>query len=109
MNVAIATETSGSIEVTQNAQTIANEVVRRFNLDPRRLLFIERYYPETPYENVSLVEFCLDEGAELRNPKRFDLPASVLAKIKGIGFGPNYNRFNTVVTVEDVELPAMGC
>ena len=109
MNVVIATETPDGIEVTENVETIANEVVRQFDLDPHRLFFIERCYPETPFENASLVEFCLDEGAELRNPKRFDLPPSVLAKIKGVGVGPHYDRFNTVVTVEDDELPAMGC
>lgn len=109
MNVVIATEKADGIEVTENVETIANEVVRQFDLDPHRLFFIERCYPETPFENASLVEFCLDEGAELRNPKWFDLPRSVLAKIKGVGVGPDYNRLNTVVTVEDDELPAMGC
>lgn len=109
MNVVIATEISDGIEVTENVETIANEAVRRFALDPSRLFFIERYYPQTPYENASLVEFCLDEGAALRNPKWFDLPPSVLTKIKGVGVGPDYNRLNTVVTVDDDELPAIGC
>lgn len=108
LNVVIATEVSDSIEVTENIEMIANEAVRLFELDPRRLFFIERYYPETPFENASLVEFCLDEGAELRNPKRFELPPSFLTKIKGVGIGSDYNRLNTVVPVDD-ELPTVGC
>ena len=109
MNLVIATETPDGIEVTENVSIIANEAVRQFDLDPRRLFFIEHCYPETPFENASLVEFCLDEGAELRNPTRFDLPPSILTKIKDISVGSDYNRLNTVVTVDDDELPAMGC
>ncbi|RYC66516.1 hypothetical protein EQG79_29535 [Spirosoma sordidisoli] len=101
LNVVIATEVRNGLEVTENVETIANEAVRQFELDPRRLFFIERYYPETPFENASLVEFCLDEGAELRNPRRFELPPSVLHKIKPSGTGPDFSRFNDLVTVDD--------
>lgn len=100
-NVVIATEISDGVEVTENVATIANEVVRQFDLDPRRLFFFEHYYRETPFENASLVEFCLDEGASLYNPERFHLRPSVLTKIKEAGAGPDYDRFNGVGAVED--------
>ena len=110
MNVVIATEKTDDVDVTANVEIIANEAVRQFALDPQRLFYIEHCYPSTPFENASLVEFCLDEGTELRNPKRFDLPPTVLNKIKRTGIGPDYNCLSTVVTVEeDDELPGMGC
>lgn len=71
ISLVIASETGEGMSVTNAAETIATEVVRRYNIDPARMLFIE-HYPESqrpkPYgETFDLVTFTWD-GLTARNP-----------------------------------------
>ncbi len=59
------------MSVTNAAEVIATEVVRRFSIDPARMLFVE-HYPESqrpkPYgESFDLVTFTWD-GTSAGNP-----------------------------------------
>lgn len=45
IQLVIASETGEGMSVTNAAEIIASEVVKRYDLDPERMLFIE-HYPE---------------------------------------------------------------
>lgn len=94
MNLVIATELNNSMAVADNSETIANEVVRQFDLNPHRLVFIEHYGDNAPFESAYLIDFCVEEGVRLRNHQTFSLPPSVLEKIRSTGVGPDFGRLN---------------
>lgn len=93
-NLVIATEIGDGVDVAENSETIANEVVRQFGLNAQRLFFIENYGDNTPFENAYLIDFCVEEGIGLRNPRSFVLPPSVLEKIRLGGKGPDFGRLS---------------
>ncbi|GAB3715788.1 hypothetical protein GCM10027592_56500 [Spirosoma flavus] len=77
IQLVVVSETGEGMSVTNAAETIATEVVKRFGLDPKRMLFVEHYSEEQrpmPYgESYDLVTFTWDKyGA--RNPEWRHLP-----------------------------------
>lgn len=80
----IASETGVGMSVTNAAETIATEVVKRCAIDPGKLLFVE-HYPESqrpkPYgESFDLVTFTWD-GTTARNPDWRRLPPDEFEQI----------------------------
>lgn len=71
LSLVIASETDEGMSVTNAVETIATEVVRRYGIDPKRMLFVEHYPPEQrpqPWgESYDLVTFSWD-GTTARNP-----------------------------------------
>ncbi|GAB3719642.1 hypothetical protein GCM10027592_63220 [Spirosoma flavus] len=61
IQLVVVSETGEGMSVTNAAETIATEVVKRFGLDPKRLMFVEHYSEEQrpqPYgESYDLVTF----------------------------------------------------
>ena len=68
IQLVVVSETGEGMSVTNAAETIATEIVRQYELDPQRLLYVE-HYPESqrpsPYgESYDLVTFIWgDHGA----------------------------------------------
>lgn len=61
IQLVLVSETGEGMSITNAAETIATEVVKRFGLDPKRMLFVEHYSNEQrpmPYgESYDLVTF----------------------------------------------------
>lgn len=70
IQLVIAEETGEGQSVTNACELIATEVVERYGLDPKRMLFIEHYPAKqrpTHGESFDLVTFRWD-GKRFRNP-----------------------------------------
>lgn len=82
ISLVIATEINVGSSVTNSCERIANEVVRRYAIDPKRLMFIEHYPAEqrdgTP--TYDLVTFKVI-GETLYNPAWRHIPLSEIESI----------------------------
>ena len=55
--IVIATDTDFGISVTNACELIASEVVKRFRVDPHKMIFIEQYRPGKTDQTTDLVKF----------------------------------------------------
>jgi hypothetical protein len=92
--VVISDLPEGSVSIRSCTSHIATNVIREFNLNPQRILFIE-YYPQSTYgpgknlkipERIEAVEFNWIDGNALKpqwrplSPKLKDLVKSLIEK-----------------------------
>lgn len=72
LQLVVASETGEGMSVTNAAELIATEVVKRYGFDPRRMLFIEHYplsVRPLPFgESYNLVTFSWQNG-QAENPQ----------------------------------------
>lgn len=66
--------------VTNACAEIANEVVRQYNVNPQRMIFIEQYRPGRPDQTTDLVKFDFADGkagppVRFRHPDWTHIPA----------------------------------
>ena len=76
LQLVVAEQTGEGQSVTNACEVIATEVVRRYGIDPKRMLFIEHYPAEqrpTDGESFDLVSFRWD-GKRFWNPDWRHLP-----------------------------------
>ena len=65
--------------VTNSCEVIANAVVRQFNVNPHRMIFIEEYRPSGPNHTTDLVQFAFADGkhgltGQFRHPRWTHIP-----------------------------------
>ena len=84
IQLAIVSETGEGMSVTNAAEIIATEIVKRYGLDPERMLYIEHYSeaqrPKPYGESYDLVTFTWD-GKRARDPDWRHLPPAEFDEI----------------------------
>ena len=79
--IVIATDIEKGMSVTNACTEIANEVVRQYNVNPQRMIFIEQYRLDQPDQTTDLVQFNFVEGKALRHPRWTHIPADDFKKM----------------------------
>ena len=70
--------------VTNACEIIANQVVAQYNVDPQKMIFIERYHPGTREQTTDLVKFDFADGKAFRFPKWTHIPREDFEKMVNI-------------------------
>jgi len=79
--IVIATDTDKGMSVTNACDIIANEVVRQYDVNPQRMIFIEQYRPGQADQTTDLVQFDFAEGKAFRHPRWTYIPANDFRKM----------------------------
>ncbi|MBU1821384.1 MAG: hypothetical protein KKG00_07720 [Bacteroidetes bacterium] len=82
--ILIATDLDEGMSVTNACEFIANEVVKQYNMDPQKMIFIEQYRPGQPDQTTDLVKFDFADGKAIRHPKWIHIPAEEFRKMVSI-------------------------
>ncbi|MPR31831.1 hypothetical protein [Salmonirosea aquatica] len=75
--IVVATDTDEGMSVTNACELIASEVVKRYNLDAQKMIYIEQYRPGRPDQTTELVKFDFVDGKGFRHPNWNHIPAEV--------------------------------
>ena len=79
--IVIATDIDKGMSVTNACAEIANEIVRQYDVNPQRMIFIEQYRPGRPDQTTDLVQFNFADGKAFRHPKWTHVPADDFRKM----------------------------
>ena len=79
--VVIATDIDKGMSVTNACAEIANEVVRQYDVNPQRMIFIEQYRPGRPDQTTDLVKFDFADGKAFRHPDWTHIPPEDFKKM----------------------------
>lgn len=79
--IVIATDTDKGMSVTNACAEIANEVVRQYDVNPQRMIFIEQYRPGLADQTTDLVQFDFVDGKALRHPRWTHIPSDDFKKM----------------------------
>lgn len=87
--IVIATDTDEGMSrsagaVTNACELIANEVVKRYNVDAQKMIFIEHYRPGRPDQTTDLVKFDFADGKGFRHPNWIHISAEEFRKMISI-------------------------
>ncbi|GAB3170557.1 hypothetical protein [Telluribacter humicola] len=82
--IVVATDIDKGISVTNACELIANEVVRRYGIDPQKMIFIEQYRPDRLDQTTDLLKFDFVDGKAFRHPKWIHIPAGEFRKMVSI-------------------------
>jgi hypothetical protein len=84
--IVIATDIDKGMSVTNACAEIANEIVRQYDVNPHRMIFIEQYRPGRPDQTTDLVKFDFGDGkhgpmGRFRNPDWTHIPPDDFKKM----------------------------
>ncbi len=79
--IVIATDIDKGMSVTNACAEIANEVVRQYDVNPQRMIFIEQYRPGRPDQTTDLVRFDFVDGKAFRHPNWTHIPPDDFKKM----------------------------
>ncbi len=79
--IVIATDIDKGMSVTNACAEIANEVVRQYDVNPQRMIFIEQYRPGRPDQTTDLVQFDFADGKAFRHPRWTHIPTEDFKKM----------------------------
>lgn len=79
--IVIATDIDKGMSITNACTEIANEVVRQYDVNPQRMIFIEQYRPGRPDQTTDLVRFDFADGKAFRHPNWRHIPPEDFKKM----------------------------
>ena len=82
--IVIATDIDKGMSVTNACEQIANEVVKQYDVNPQRMIFIEQYRPGRADQTTDLVQFDFVDGKALRYPRWTYISPDDFNKMVGI-------------------------
>lgn len=82
--IVIATDIDEGMSITNACDLIANEVVKRYYMNPQKIIFIEQYRPGRLDQTTDLVKFDFADGKKFRHPTWIHIPAEEFRKMIAI-------------------------
>lgn len=70
----VVTDIDRGMSVTNACETIASLIVVEYELQARRIILVERYYPGEEMQTTDLVQFDIDERNKFGSPRWTHIP-----------------------------------
>ncbi len=83
-SIVVATDINVGMSVTNAAELIANEVVKRYKVEAQKMIYIEQYRPGRLDQTTDLVKFDFADGKAFRHPQWTHIPAEEFRKMIAI-------------------------